>query len=227
MSELLVQERNVVVPGESLAQGMDYLPGDNTYREKDKIYSKVLGLVSVSGRVIKITPLSGPYLPKTEDKIIARVIDITMTSWRVDTGTAYSAMLNMKDASMRFIRNNEDLNKILSIGDYAVVKIVNVTSQNLIDLTMKEPGLRRISGGRIISINSQKVPRVIGRQGSMITLVKEKTGCDITVGQNGLIWIKGTPEGELRAEKAIKLIEAKSHLEGLTEKMEKFLGESA
>ena len=92
---------------------------------------------------------------------------------------------------------------------------------------MKEPGLRRISGGRIISINSQKVPRVIGRQGSMITLVKEKTGCDITVGQNGLIWIKGTPEGELRAEKAIKLIEAKSHLEGLTEKMEKFLGESA
>ena len=58
MSELLVQERSVVVPGESLAQGMDFLPGDNTYREKDRIYSKVLGLVSVSGRVIKITPFS-------------------------------------------------------------------------------------------------------------------------------------------------------------------------
>lgn len=227
MSEILVQERSVVVPGEALAQGMDFLPGDNAYREKERIYSKVLGLASVSGRVIKITPLSGPYLPKTEDKIIARVMDITISGWRFDTATAYTAMLNVRDATTRFVKKEEDLSQILAIGDYAVVKIVNVTSQNLIDLTMKEPGLRKITGGRIININSQKVPRVIGRQGSMITLIKDKTGCDITVGQNGLIWIKGTPEGESKAEKAIKLIEAKSHLEGLTEKMEKFLGESA
>jgi len=56
-----------------------------------------------------------------------------------------------------------------------------------------------------------------------ITL-REKTGCEITVGQNGLVWLNGTPEGELLAEKAIKLIEEKSHLEGLTERVEQFLG---
>lgn len=226
MSELLVQERDVVIPGEALAEGMDYLPGDNTYRENEKIYSKVLGLVSVSGRVLKITPLSGPYLPAVGDKIIAKVIDITISGWRFDTATAWSALLNVRDATTRFVRKEEDLSKIMAIGDYAVVKITNVTSQHLIDLTMKEPGLHRISGGRIIRINSQKVPRVIGRQGSMITLIKDKTGCDITVGQNGLIWIKGSPEGELKAEQAVKLIEAKSHLEGLTEKMEKYLEEN-
>ena len=223
MSELLVQERDVVVPGEALAEGMDYLPGDNTYREDDKIYSTVLGLASVSGRVLRITPLSGPYHPGIGDKIIARVMDITFSGWRFDTATAYSAMLNVRDATARFVKKEEDLSQMLSIGDYAVVMITNVTSQNLIDLTMKEPGLHQISGGRIIRINSQKVPRVIGKKGSMITLVKEKTGCDITVGQNGLIWIKGSPEGELKAEKAIKLIEAKSHLEGLTDKIEKYL----
>ena len=54
MSKLLVKERTVVVPGEPLAEGMDYLPGENTYRENDQIYSKVLGLSNVSGRVIKI-----------------------------------------------------------------------------------------------------------------------------------------------------------------------------
>jgi len=226
MSELLAQERDIVVPGETLAEGMDYLPGDNTYRENEKIYSKVLGLVSVSGRVLKITPLSGPYLPAIGDKIIARVMDITISGWRFDTATAWSALLNVRDATTRFVRKEEDLSKIMAIGDYAVVKITNVTSQHLIDLTMKEPGLHRISGGRIVRINSQKVPRVIGRQGSMITLIKNKTGCDITVGQNGLIWIKGTPDGELKAEKAIKVIEEKSHLEGLTEKMEKYLGEN-
>jgi len=223
MSNILKNEREVVIPGESLAEGMDYLPGDNTYREGDKIFSKVLGLVGVAGRVMKITPLSGPYLPRTGDKIIAKVFDITMSGWRFETNTAYSAMMNVKDASSRFIKRDEDLSQILSIGDYAVVKITKVTSQNLIDLTMKEPGMHKISGGRLVKINSQKVPRVIGKQGSMISLIKDKTGCNITVGQNGIVWIKGESDKELLAEKAIKMIQERSHEEGLTDKMEKFL----
>ena len=58
----------------------------------------------------------------------------------------------------------------------------------------------------------------------MISLIKEKTGCEITVGQNGLVWIKGTPDGEYQAEQAVRLIEAKSHIEGLTVQIEQFLG---
>ena len=223
MSNILKNEREVVIPGECLAEGMDYLPGDNTYREGERIFSKVLGLVGVAGRVMKITPLSGPYLPRTGDKIIAKVFDITMSGWRFETNTAYSAMMNVKDASSRFIKRDEDLSQILSIGDYAVVKITKVTSQNLIDLTMKEPGMHKISGGRLVKINSQKVPRVIGKQGSMISLIKDKTGCNITVGQNGIVWIKGEADKELLAEKAIKMIQERSHEEGLTDKMEKFL----
>ncbi len=225
MSQTLVQEREIVIPGQALAEGLDYLPGENTYREQEKIHAKILGLVGFSGRVIKLTPLTGPYIPKIGDKIIARVIDITMSGWRVETFTAYSAMLNVRDATTRFVKKEEDLSKIMAIGDLVVVRIVNVTSQNLIDVTMKEPGLHKISGGRIMKINSQKVPRLIGKQGSMISLIKEKTGCEITVGQNGLVWIKGTPEGEYLTEQAIKLVEEKSHLEGLTDRMEKFLSE--
>lgn len=226
MSTIVVKERDVVIPGEVLAEGMDYLPGDNTYRENDKIYSKVLGLVSLQGRVLRITPLAGPYIPRPGDKIIGIVTDITFSGWRVDTGTAYSAMLNVKDATSRFIKKEEDLSQIIAIGEYIIAKIVNVTSQNLIDLVMREPGLLKVSGGRMIRINSQKVPRVIGKQGSMISLIKEKTGCEITVGQNGLVWVKGSPDGELLAERAIRLIESKSHQEGLTDRVQKFLEES-
>ena len=223
MSNIVVNERDIVIPGEVLAEGMDYLPGDNTYREDDKICAMVLGLTTISGRVIRLTPLGGPYVPKIGDKIIGRVTDITLAGWRVETGTAYSSFLNVKDASTRFIRKDDDLRKILAIGDSVVAMIINVTSQFLIDLTMKEPDLHKVQGGRIIIINSQKVPRVIGKQGSMVTIIKQITGCDITVGQNGRVWIKGTPEGELLAEKAIKLIEEKSYIEGLTEKVQQFL----
>ncbi len=227
MSELLIKERDIVIPGEVLAEGLDYLPGENTYRENENIYAKVLGLVQIPGRVIKITALSGPYVPKIGDKIICCVQDIMLSGWRVNTSTAYPAVLNVKDATSRFVKKEEDLSKILAIGEYIVCVITNVTSQNLIDVSMRDPDCRKLSGGRVIRINSQKVPRVIGKQGSMVTLIKEKTGCEITVGQNGVVWVKGSPENELRAEQAIKLIEQKSHTDGLTEKIEKSLSAGA
>jgi exosome complex component RRP4 len=73
-------------------------------------------------------------------------------------------------------------------------------------------------------INSNKVPRVIGREGSMINLIKKETGCSIIVGQNGLIWLRGkTIEAELFAKEAITFVVEKSFVEGLTEKAQEFL----
>ncbi len=224
MSQVIVQEREIVIPGQILAEGLDFLPGENTYRREDKIYAKVLGLFSLSARVAKVTPLAGPYVPKIGDNIIGQVTDITMSGWRVDTATAYSALLNVKDATTRFIRKEEDLSQIIAIGDFVAVVITNVTSQNLIDLSMKEPGLHKIEGGRIMRVNANKVPRIIGKKASMINMIIDKTGCDIAVGQNGVVWIKGTQsEAESLVQEAIRLIGSKSHLEGLTQRVETFL----
>lgn len=224
MSKLLIKEKEIVVPGEALADGMDYLPGTGTYRLDDKIIAKKLGLVNISGRAIKLVPLSGRYLPKFGDKIIAQVTDITMNGWIVNINSAYSAFLSMRDASTRFIKKGEDLTRYFDVGDYVRAKVINVTSQNLVDLTMKEPGLNKLKSGRIIKISPFKVPRVIGKEGSMVSLIKNKTGCNIIVGQNGMVWISSENyDNELIAEKAIKKIEQESHLGGLTDLMEKFL----
>ncbi len=40
MGKLLVKEKEIVVPGETLAEGMDYLPGSGTYREGEKILAE-------------------------------------------------------------------------------------------------------------------------------------------------------------------------------------------
>jgi exosome complex component RRP4 len=224
MSKLLIKEKDIVVPGEALAEGMDYLPGSGTYRLDDKIIAKKLGLVNISGRAIKLVSLSGRYLPKYGDKIIARVTDITMSGWIVNINSAYSAFLSMRDASTRFIKKGDDLTKYFDVGDYVRAKVINVTSQNLIDLTMKEPGLSKLREGRIIKINPHKVPRVIGKEGSMVSLIKKKTNCNIIVGQNGLVWISAENfDNELIAEQAVKKIEQESHLGGLTDRIEKFL----
>ncbi|MCM2324936.1 MAG: exosome complex RNA-binding protein Rrp4 [Candidatus Woesearchaeota archaeon] len=223
-SELKVNEKDIVVPGEVLAQGMSYLPSEGTYRKGEDILASRLGLVRIDGKVVKIIPLSGKYLPKKMDVIIGRVTDINFSGWNVETNSAYPAMLSMKDATDDFIRRGADLTRYFDVGDYIVTKIYNVTSQNLIDLTMKGPGLRKIDGGRIVFVSPTKVPRIIGKQGSMVSMIKKATNCNIIVGQNGIVWIKGTnPEDEIDTVDTITKIEQESHMSGLTEAIKKFL----
>lgn len=223
MGNLLVEEKAVVVPGEVLTDGMDYLPAQGTYRLGKEIRASRLGLLQVEGRALKIISLSGRYLPKKYDVIICKVIDVSINGWRFDTNSAYSALLMIRDASSGFIKRNEDLTKIYDLGDYVVAKVINVTSQKLIDLTTKGPGLRRLDEGRIVKINPNKVPRVIGKRGSMVSMIKNATDTQIIVGQNGVIWIKGKPKEESIVVNTINIIEREAHLQGLTDKIKLYL----
>ncbi|USN45681.1 MAG: RNA-binding protein [Candidatus Woesearchaeota archaeon] len=225
MSKLLVNERAIVVPGELIAEGMDFLPSTGTYRANDHIIANRLGLLQVSGKVVKTVPLSGVYQPKKNDVVIGKVIDVLISGWRVDIGGAYSAVIGLKDGTFDFVARGADLTKYFCIDDYAAVKITNVTSQNLIDISAKGQGLGKLTGGRLITVNSAKVPRVIGKSGSMVSLLKRATGCRIVVGQNGLIWINGTPEEEYVVVGAIRMIEKYAHISGLTNRVETYLKE--
>ncbi len=226
MTGITVQHKAVVVPGEVLCEDMGFLPGSGTYRQDERIYAERLGLVNIDGRMIKIIPLSGKYMPKRDDVIICKVIDITLNGWRLDTNSAYSAMLGLKEASSDFIQRGADLTQIYAIGDYVMCQVINVTSQKLVDVSMRGPGLRKLKGGRIIEVNPFKVPRIIGKQGSMISMVKQELNCNIMVGQNGLVWIQGEPLNEQKAIESIRKIEQESHISGLTERMKEHLSKN-
>ncbi len=232
MSEdkMLVDDKEVVFPGEILSEGMSFLPGNGTYRLGDKIMANRLGLLVVDGKVLKTLPLAGRYLPQRNDVVIGRVIDILMSGWRLDIKSPYSAVLPLKDATFNYIEKGEDLTRYFELDDYMVVKITNVTSQNLVDVSCKGPGLQKLKGGRIIFANTHKVPRIIGKKGSMVSMIKKATDCKIVVGQNGVIWISGEPEQEVIAVDTIKLIEEKAHISGLTnmikEHLEKITGKT-
>ncbi|MCK5283045.1 MAG: RNA-binding protein [Nanoarchaeota archaeon] len=225
MTEILVKDKDIVVPGELLAKGMDAFPGPGSYRDNEEILSSRLGLVYLDRRTIKIISQSGVYLPKVGDMIIGKVIDIAMSGWRINLNCAYSAMLSMKDATSDYINKGEDLSQYYDIGDYIACKITNVTSQKLVDVSMREPGLKKLVNGRMFNVNTHKVPRIIGKKGSMVTMIKNATGCRITVGQNGLIWIQGDTKNEFIAIETIKKIEKESHLTGLTNRIKEFLEE--
>lgn len=224
MGKLLVKNKEIVIPGEIVAEGMDFLPTQGIFRENEKLIASQIGVIHIEGRLIKLIALTGPYKPKKGDLVIGKVVNITLNGWVVDIAHNNLGMLLLKDATSEFIERNSDLTQYYNYGDIIIAKISNLTS-NSIDLSMKGHGLMKLQEGIIIDVTPSKIPRVIGKQGSMINLIKEKTQCKILAAQNGKTWIKGlTPLLEKKAIEAIELIEKESHIEGLTQKIEKFLG---
>jgi len=214
-------ERKLVIPGEIIVSGDDYLPGDFTRKEGDDVVANRYGLSDVKGRVVKIIPVSGVFEPRRGNNVIGRVEDITFNGWIVNIGGPFSSFLPLAECPRFINRNNID--EFATVGDVLSAKIWSV-KRGSVDLTLKSRGLGKLEGGRIIRINSHKVPRIIGKEGSMINLIKDKTGTEITVGQNGYIWLNGDFEGERKAEEAINLIVLEAASEGLTEKIEGLLG---
>jgi exosome complex component RRP4 len=157
------------------------------------------------------------------DTVIGKVIDILMSGWRLEINSPYSAVLPLKDASFNYIPKGADLTRYFELDDWVVTKITNVTSQNLVDVTCKGPGLFKLKGGRIILVNTNKVPRIIGKKGSMVSMIKKATDCKVIVGQNGVAWISGEPSMEVITVNAIKMIEEHSHTSGLTDKVQQYL----
>lgn len=216
------KKRAIAIPGEKIVSGKDYLPGDGTVREGNDIVTERFGLTDISGRLVKVIPLSGIYMPRVGNIVIGRVEDVTFNGWLIDLKAPYSSFLSLSECPM-YVKG--DLTEYYDINDMLTCKVTSVKRKG-VDLTIKGRGLGKLEGGMIIHINSNKVPRVIGREGSMIRLIKEKTNCNITVGQNGVVWISGrSVEDELKAKEAIMFVVNKSYIEGLTEKVKEFFDE--
>jgi len=172
-------------------------------------------------KLVKVFPLSGVFIPRIGNTVIGQINDISFNGWMIGIRAPKDAFLSVADCAGYI--NKKDLSEHYGIKDMIITKIKSIKSRG-IDLTMKERGLRKLEGGMTIEINPTRVPRIIGRAGSMVNTIKTETGCSIVVGQNGIIWIKGkNVEDELLAKKAIDLIVEKPFIEGLTDKVKEFL----
>lgn len=215
-------DRKVVLPGDKIIESMDYLPGRNCFREANSIYSKRLGVVYYKGRVIEVIPLSGAYMPEVGDMVIGTVVEVQYNGWQVDINCPYKAYLPLAGVRGFIEPSKTDISKIYGVGDVIYAKVSEVTPMKDIRITMKDPKTRKFEDGRVVKVSPVKVPRVIGKQGSMINTIKDKTDCRISVGQNGIIWLQG--EKEDLAAKAINEIENNSQIPGLTDHIGKLLG---
>ncbi|MHA1211740.1 MAG: exosome complex RNA-binding protein Rrp4 [Candidatus Heimdallarchaeota archaeon] len=231
---ILIQDRKMVTPGEVIAEG-EYTIGQNTYRDEKKIFSKVIGLVTVKENHISVVSLKGKYLPRVGDLVIGKVTDASLSTWIVDILSPYPGVLRPSSSlDRRFDPVKDQTRKIFDVGDIIVAKVFTFDRTRDPVLTLRDnnrsqstPYLGKLNGGRIVDVSPSKIPRLIGRRGSMISTIKQYTNCRMIVGQNGRVWFKGNSfEEEYLVLQAIDKIDREAHTTGLTDRVKIFLEET-
>ncbi len=212
--------RKIVLPGD-LVSTNPKTAGPGTYVEGGKVYARVLGLLDKTDLGVRIIPLKGRYIPSVGDTVIGIVKEVTANGWIIDIYSPYIAFLPILENPA--MRPNRKPNDVLDIGDAIIAKVMNIDPKMKVTLTMKDKLCRPIRVGRIVAINPTRVPRVIGKKGSMIKLLKSELDIQIIVGQNGLIWLNGDRRKVSIAEEAIYIIEQEAHTEGLTDRITEFI----
>ena len=221
---IFFEKREIVVPGDLLAEG-DYIAGENTFKEGNRIYASRVGLIEYANKKIHVVALRAFYVPRVGDTVIGKIVEVGVSGWIVDINSPYLALLRASDVLERgFNPRKDDLTAIYDVGDMIIAKIISYDRTQNPLLTVNERGLGKISRGQIVQITPTKIPRVIGRKGSMINVIKRETGCNIVLGQNGLILVSGRSiENERLAVMAIRKIEEEAHTSGLTDRITEML----
>ena len=212
---IYVENKDLVIPGQILSDD-EYYSGRGTFKENGKICSSLMGLVSLRNKKLRVIPLKSKYVPKKGDVVIGKIKDVRFSMWDVDINSPYSGILPAFEV---FGREKKELNKVYDVGDVLFLRVVDVDEIKKAKLGLKGRGMGKFKGGIIVDIAPTKVPRLIGKKGSMINMIKDKTNCKIVVGQNGLVWVKGDEDMEQLTREVIHLIEAEAHTSGLTNKI--------
>jgi exosome complex component RRP4 len=223
---LVAEPKQVVAPGELLAEG-EHLLGDNAYRIGAKIYSDSIGILEIDGNRVFVVPLKGGYIPRAGDLVAGRIVDIGLSGWSVDIRAPYEAMLPASETPGPRGPRRRDLSTSFDVGDMLLAEVLAFDRTRDPLLTVKGPGLGKVASGRVVEISAAKIPRLIGRKGSMISMLKKETDCQITVGQNGVVLVWGkSPDSERVAVEAIYMVEREAHTRGLTDRIREMISKS-
>ena len=218
---MILMDKKLVIPGEFLSDDVN-LADEGTYVEEGKVFSSVFGIASLKNH-IRVVPLSGKYIPRPGDMIIGIITEVSFSNWIVDIRSPYEGLLHISEFPRRI--ENTEMSKYLNVGDAIITLVTDVDPSMKVELTLNDQRLRQIKEGRIIDVTPSKVPRLIGRSGSMIAMLKNETNCNIFIGQNGRVWITGKDKDLELAVKAVLKIEKESHVSGLTDRLTRFLKE--
>ena len=220
----MADKRKYVIPGDVVTTG-PFRPEQNVVLDGNKIISTTIGISEIYDDSVRVIPLTGKYIPKINDLVIGKVNSHTSLSWELDINSCYVGFLPAQDVFGRdFSAHADELATKLRTGDLVAARIANFdrTRDPLVSISDRDLG--KIDSGVLMEISPSKVPRLIGKKGSMIQMIEEATDAAVTIGQNGWVVVScESPEGLLKAKKAIQMVNEQAHVANLTDQVKEML----
>jgi exosome complex component RRP4 len=116
------------------------------------------------------------------------------------------------------------MNRELATGDLITARIIAFDRTRDPMLTVQDRDLGKIPRGESLRISATRVPRLIGKRGSMIQTIEQATQTRVIIGQNGVVVVTGrNHDGIDLAVKAIKVVEEEAHTSNLTQRIKALL----
>lgn len=217
-------KRKYVIPGDVITSG-PYRPEQNVILDGERIIATAVGTSEIYDDTVRVISLTGKYIPKINDLVVAKVLSHSSLSWELDINSSYVGFLPAADVFGRdFSAHADELNSKLKKGDLVVARIANSDRSRDPLLTISDRELGKIESGELVKISPSKVPRLIGKRGTMIQTIEMATGAIITIGQNGWIVVScENSDGLLKAVKAIQMVEEQAHIANLTDRVKSML----
>ena len=217
-------KKRYVLPGDFITTAPLRLHG-NVVLEGKRIISTAIGLSDISTDSARVISLTGVYIPKIDDLVIGTITSVSGNSWFADINSCYQGMLLGQDVFGRgSYPTTSEMKDRLDKGDIIYARIANSDRQREPLISIADKNLGKIDSGELIKISPTKIPRLIGKHGSMIQTIEASTNATITVGQNGLIVVScDETHGLLKALAAIRMVDEQAHIVDLTDKVKKML----
>ena len=217
-------KRKYVIPGDVVTTG-PFRPEQNVVLEGNKIISTTIGISEIYDDSVRVIPLTGKYIPKINDLVIGKVISHTSLSWELNINSCYVGFLPAQDVFGRdFSAHADELTSKLKSGDLVAARIANFDRTRDPLVTISDRDLGKIDSGDLVKISPSKVPRLIGKRGTMIQAIEMATNAAVTIGQNGWVVVScESSEGLLKAKKAIQMVDDKAHIANLTDQVKEML----
>ena len=198
-------QKKLVVPGELVTTERKKL-GNHVFVDQGNVYSDVLGFTYPDSDIASVVPLAGNYLPQRGDIVVGVILDQNHAGYHVDIGSV----------AVSFVRRDISRQDV-KVGTVLSARVMDVDEMNEADLD----DVRLMFGGSVMQVSPVKIPRIIGKQGSMLHVLKDGTESIIVAGRNGRIWMKNG--NTALAKKAIRKIEEIAHLSNVTQTIETYL----
>ena len=89
-------KRKYVIPGDVITSG-PYRPEQNVILDGERIIATAIGISEIYDDTVRVISLTGKYIPKINDLVVAKVLSHSSLSWELDINSSYVGFLPAAD----------------------------------------------------------------------------------------------------------------------------------